>query len=206
MTGIDGDGTNPKDLIGAKKAPLSLVPPALVIGAAEAMANGADKYGPYNWREYSVQYMTYLEAMLRHINALIDREDRASDTGIHHLKHVVAGGGILLDAIEAGTVIDNRPPAGPGPRMMSDQDKTAPKRYADDVPYEDRVPAPEAKLPWVEAEHGAIARDAVEGDAVFGGEPLIGTAEEERAKNVRPATQDELDGRYETYWGGFKDA
>lgn len=116
---------NPKDLVGAKKAPLGLVPPALEIGAAEALANGAAKYGPYNWREQPVEYMTYLVAMKRHINALIDGQDYAEDTGIHHLHHIVAGGGILIDAKGIpGGLIDNRPPKGPAADMLRAQDRT----------------------------------------------------------------------------------
>lgn len=132
--------TNPKDLIGAKKAPVGLVPPALLIGAAEAMATGAAKYGPFNWRDYSVQYMTYLEAMQRHILALIDGQDDAEDSGVHHLKHVIAGAGILLDCIEAGTVIDDRPKPGPAAGMLRSLDRTPAAPTA-------RVPAPEATLP-----------------------------------------------------------
>lgn len=105
------------------------------------MANGADKYGPFNWREYPVQMMTYLEAMQRHIAALIDGEDLAEDTGIHHLKHVVAGGGILLDSIALGIVIDNRPPKGPAADMLRQLDKSVTpagtRRVAPSVPIED---------------------------------------------------------------------
>ncbi len=115
---------NPKDLVGAKKAPLALVPAALVIGASEAMQNGAEKYGPFNWREYPVQMMTYLEAMQRHIAALIDGQDLAEDTGIHHLKHIVASGGILLDSMELDILIDNRPPKGPAADMLRKLDKS----------------------------------------------------------------------------------
>ncbi len=116
--------SNPKDIVGAKKAPLALVPPALVIGAAEAMANGAAKYGPFNWRDYPGEYVTYLEAMLRHIYALLDGEDLAQDSGIHHLKHVVAGGGILLDCMGLGTLIDNRPKLGPAAALLAEQDRS----------------------------------------------------------------------------------
>jgi hypothetical protein len=115
---------NPKDLVGAKKAPLALVPQALIIGAAEAMANGAEKYGPFNWREYPVQVMTYVEAAQRHLAAFVDGQDDAEDTGIHHLKHVVAGMGILLDSIALGIAEDNRPPAGPAADLLRQQDKT----------------------------------------------------------------------------------
>lgn len=115
---------NPKDLVGAKKAPLALVPPALVIGAAEAMAVGAEKYGPYNWRAYPVQVMTYVEAAMRHLLAFADGQDDAEDTGVHHLKHVVAGMGILLDSIALGTAEDNRPMKGPAADLLRQQDKT----------------------------------------------------------------------------------
>lgn len=115
---------NPKDLVGAKKSPLALVPPALIIGAAEAMQNGAEKYGPYNWRDYPVQYVTYLEAQLRHIYALLDGEDLAPDTLIHHQKHVVAGGAIILDSMGLGTLIDNRPKPGPAAKLLAEQDRS----------------------------------------------------------------------------------
>jgi len=124
--------TNPKDLVGAKKAPLALVPPALIIGASEAMADGAAKYGPYNWREYAVEMVTYLEAALRHIYAFMDGEDNASDSGINHLKHVAACMGILLDSIELGVVLDNRPSKGPAANMLKDLDKT--RIYVNEVP------------------------------------------------------------------------
>jgi len=121
----DSQGLNPKDIVGAKKAPLGFVPPALYIGAAEGMAIGADKYGPFNWRGHlPIQYMTYVEAMLRHLLALVDGQDLAEDTGVHHLKHVLAGGGILLDAIESGRVVDNRPIKGPAADMLRAQDKS----------------------------------------------------------------------------------
>lgn len=104
---------NPKDLIGAKKPRLSLVPPAGFVYAALAMANGADKYGPYNWREKKVQSMIYLEAAQRHILSYQDGEECAKDSGVPHLGHAIACLLILIDAVETNNVIDNRPKAGP---------------------------------------------------------------------------------------------
>lgn len=134
---------NPKDIVGAKKAPLGLVPPALVIGAAEAIANGAEKYGSYNWRDYPVQAVTYVEAAMRHLLAYLDGEDDAPDTGISHLKHAVAGLGILLDVTALGTLEDNRPKAGPAAKLLAEQDKTV------------RVPAPEDALPLYDRNAGS---------------------------------------------------
>lgn len=107
------DQTNPKDLLGVKKPRLSLVPPAGLVYAALAMANGADKYGPYNWREKKVQTMIYLEAAMRHILSYQDGEECARDSGVPHLGHALACLLIIIDATETGNLLDNRPKAGP---------------------------------------------------------------------------------------------
>lgn len=125
---------NPKDLVGAKKAPLGVVPMALLVGVAPAMHVGAQKYGPFNWREQPVQVMTYLEAILRHITAFIDRQDVAEDTGISHLAHAGASIGILMDAFASDNVIDNRPIEGPVPAMLRAQDNSAPPKVGGDEP------------------------------------------------------------------------
>jgi len=106
------DSANPKDLIGVKKPRLSLVPPAGLVYEALAMANGADKYGPYNWRDKKVQAMIYIEACMRHLLSWQDREETAKDSGVHHLGHAKACLGILIDAIETNSLIDNRPRKG----------------------------------------------------------------------------------------------
>lgn len=117
------DATNPKDLMGAKKPRLSLVPPSGLIYAALAMAQGAEKYGAYNWREKKVQAMIYLEACARHLFAYQDGEETASDSGISHLGHALACLLILIDAKETGNLIDNRPLAGATGRLIEQHTK-----------------------------------------------------------------------------------
>lgn len=113
-------GINPKDLIGAKKVDLSLLPTGGVILAADCMADGAKKYGPFNWREVGkpVQYMTYLSAAMRHLVAYIDGEDNAKDSGKHHVAHAIAGLMVLLDAQCCNNAIDNRPNLGPAATLF----------------------------------------------------------------------------------------
>ena len=91
---------NPKDALGAAKVPLSLVPPSAVIHCAEAFRNGAEKYGPYNWREKDVKASIYVDAALRHIYSWFDGEECAQDSGVHHLGHAMACLAILIDAYE----------------------------------------------------------------------------------------------------------
>lgn len=114
------DSTNPKDRIGVTKPQLHLVPPALRLYAAAAMKDGAEKYGPYNWREKAVRAVVYYDAACRHLDAWFDGENEAEDSGAHHLGHAAACIGILLDALATGNLIDDRPTPGATARLIAD--------------------------------------------------------------------------------------
>lgn len=104
---------DPKGIAGKLKPQLQLVPPVILKEMAGALAIGAEKYGPWNWRDNKVEIMTYLGAMRRHIDAVLEGEDLDPESGFHHLGHVAAGCAIVLDAKEQGTLVDNRPPRRP---------------------------------------------------------------------------------------------
>lgn len=101
--------SNPKDIIGRSKVPLSLAPPIAVAYMAHAFSDGANKYGPYNWRQYPVEARVYVDACLRHIHAWFEGEDIALDSEVHHLGHALACLAIILDAWTNDKLIDNRP-------------------------------------------------------------------------------------------------
>ena len=104
-------GTDPKGAAGALKPQLQLIPPAFNLELSNALSCGAGKYGPWNWRYTKVELMTYIGAMKRHIDEFVDGEDRALDSGVHHVGHIAASCAIILDAIKHGTLVDNRPGA-----------------------------------------------------------------------------------------------
>lgn len=110
---------NPKAAIGARKARLHLVPPALTILVSDNMGDGADKYGPFNWRAKPVSVSTYVGAMERHLQAYRDGEDidPESASGATHLGAIGACVGILADAAAHGTLVDDRV-KGPAPEMI----------------------------------------------------------------------------------------
>lgn len=99
---------NPKQIYGDAKPPLHLIPPAGNDEQAKALACGAKKYGVFNWRLSKVQYTTYLAAMKRHIDCIIDGEEFDAESGAHHLGSVMAGCSIVLDARRHGRLIDDR--------------------------------------------------------------------------------------------------
>ena len=104
---------NPKTGAGTKKPPLGLIPSPALVELAVAMALGAKKYGPYNWRKDGVSSSIYLDAAERHLRAFLDGEDTDPESGASHLGHVMACCAILIDARACGTLNDNRPPPSP---------------------------------------------------------------------------------------------
>lgn len=113
------DDANPKDALGIKKAPLRFVPWALRILAAPAMALGAHKYGPFNWRTKPVKLTVYLEAIDRHLAAFADGQDNDPESGASHLSHAAACLGIIADAQALGNLIDDRFEPGPAADMLA---------------------------------------------------------------------------------------
>lgn len=102
---------DPKKAPGALKVQLHLVPPCAVRAEAIALEQGAEKYGPFNWRESdSVRASTYYSAALRHLAAWWDGENDVPDNiRAHHLGAARASLAILLDSMAAGTFTDDRP-------------------------------------------------------------------------------------------------
>lgn len=105
--------TDPKKGAARMKASLAATPMSAVYLMGLAFADGARKYGAFNWRESAVGTSTYLDAIKRHISAYEAGEECAPDSGIPHLAHVMAGCGILLDAKLHNSLVDERRPSEP---------------------------------------------------------------------------------------------
>lgn len=99
---------DPKGAAGALKTPLGLIPPHAMEQTAWAHKLGAEKYGPFNWRSTGVCASTYVNAMMRHLNAWRDGEDLDPESGISHLAHIACSCNILMDADYCGTLMDDR--------------------------------------------------------------------------------------------------
>lgn len=99
---------DPKGAAGAKKAPMWLLPASAMRETAWVHKHGADKYGPFNWREGSVCSSTYISAIMRHLDLWRDGEDNDAESGRSHLASIAASCNILMDAMQCGTLRDDR--------------------------------------------------------------------------------------------------
>ena len=112
VTAADDDtviSSNPKDIAAREKCPLQLIPPAAERLVADVLKAGADKYGPWNWRDKGIGLVTYIGAIQRHANCIRAGEDIDSESGLPHTAHIAATAMILMDAAEHGKILDDRP-------------------------------------------------------------------------------------------------
>jgi hypothetical protein len=72
------------------KARLDLIPVKPLLGLAEVLSHGADKYGQDNWRHVKDARRRYYSAALRHLFAWWDGELIDEESGLPHLDHVLA--------------------------------------------------------------------------------------------------------------------
>jgi hypothetical protein len=104
---------NPKQRFGDAKPNLALIPGTAELYLADGLGEGAVKYGPFNWRETPVEVMTYIAGCMRHLRSYQDGEEIDPDGGRHHLGKAMANLAIIIDALECGMLIDNRPNRAP---------------------------------------------------------------------------------------------
>lgn len=104
-----GKALNPKQAYGDKKPPLQLIHSIAMLHESAAMHAGKLKYEENNYIDAAVETMTYIGAMLRHIEQYVSGERSDQKEKVHHLGAVRACAGILLTAEACGTLVDNRP-------------------------------------------------------------------------------------------------
>lgn len=104
------------------KPQLQLIPPIAKELEAESFANNAAKHGgQWNWRkpENAISLMEYLGKIERHKDAIVGGEWKDAD-GNSHIGAIRADAAIIADARLHGTLIDDRPPAGPTARLLAE--------------------------------------------------------------------------------------
>jgi hypothetical protein len=103
--------TNPKDAIGCRKPPLSVIPCPVLFELGAAMLEGACKYGRHNYRLAGVRPSIYYDAAMRHLMAWWEGEDIDPDSGLSHVVKAIACLVVLRDAMLNDKLNDDRPPA-----------------------------------------------------------------------------------------------
>ena len=158
--------TNPKDLIGARKAKFSTVPAAVIMEIGLAMLEGACKYGRHNYRGVGVRASVYYDAAMGHIADWWEGQDIDADSNLSHVVKALASLVVLRDAMLQGKLDDDRPPRS---RVFkADFNDTAAEiieRYAHIEPRH-----------WTISDKGSVRKSG----AVFGAKPDADLPQKER--------------------------
>ncbi len=85
-----------------------LIPVQALKQVARAFTHGAKKYSDWNWLK-GTNWERYYSASRRHSEAFWDREDKDSDSGLHHLALAICCLLILLTYDLRGIGKDDRP-------------------------------------------------------------------------------------------------
>ena len=103
--------TNPKDIVGTSKAPMSTVSAPVIAEIGVAMLEGACKYGRHNYRAVGVRASVYYDATMRHLMDWWEGQDIDPDSGMSHVTKSITSLVVLRDAMIQNMVTDDRPPS-----------------------------------------------------------------------------------------------
>ncbi len=144
--------TNPKDAVASGKAKMSLLSPIAKLAWMTAQYLGAKKYGMYNWRGTEVRASVYLDALERHLMAVLSGEWYDPEDGTAHLGNIMACAAIIIDADMTGKLIDDRPIANADYRAaLKDAEQIMggiTEKYADKNPHHWTIEDTPDGTPW----------------------------------------------------------
>lgn len=124
--GVANKDGNPKDLAGAARSPLALVPLVALNEEALAFLEGALRYGAWNWTLEGVRASVYMSACCRHLFRWFLGQTRDTNSNVHHLASARACLAILIDAEYRKVLTDDRPPSLPRlDELFADCEKVA---------------------------------------------------------------------------------
>lgn len=112
-TDDDKKETNPKDVIGMKKAPISTLSCAVLFEMGLGMLEGARKYGRHNYRAVGVSATVYYDATVGHLMDWFEGEDIDQNSGLSHVTKALTALLVLRDSMLCGNWIDDRPLRNP---------------------------------------------------------------------------------------------
>lgn len=102
--------TNPKDAVGIRKVPVSVIPANVVLEQGLALLEGACKYRRHNYRVAGVRASVYYDASMGHMMDWWEGQDLDPDSGLSHVAKAIASMIVLRDAMMREMWDDDRPP------------------------------------------------------------------------------------------------
>ena len=138
--------TNPKDLVGVRKVPMSTLSGPVLMEVGLGMMEGACKYGRHNYRVSGVAASVYYDATMRHLMLWWEGEDIDPDSGLSHVTKAISSLFVLRDAMINQQFRDDRPVSVVNQEWLRELNKKA-AAIADKYPHPKQ---PHTELPLTE--------------------------------------------------------
>ena len=115
--------SNPKDLVGVLKVPMSTVSAPVLAEISLGMLEGACKYGRHNYRMVGVRSSVYYDATMRHLMAWWEGQDIDPASGLHHVTKAITWDPIklLFIDLQAAAVIKKHEKLSPRHYTLKDK-------------------------------------------------------------------------------------
>lgn len=127
--------SNPKDMVGCRKVPWSVLPTPVLAEVALGMFEGALKYGRHNYRAIGVRASIYYDATQRHLTAWWEGEDYDPESKLSHITKAISSLTVLRDSMIRENWTDDRPPATPDMYVkLNEHAERLVEQYADRNP------------------------------------------------------------------------
>lgn len=115
---VDTKPTNPKDAVGIKKMPMSVLSMQVIGEMGVGMMEGALKYGRHNWRKTGVRASVYFDGGMRHFMDWFEGQDIDPASGLNHITKLLTDLHVLRDSMLQGNWVDDRPPRATQPDWL----------------------------------------------------------------------------------------
>ena len=89
------------------KAPITLIPSEVIIGMAEVLAIGKDKYGELNWKK-GIKYRRLIDAAFRHLLAFQSGQNNDLESNKSHILHCMVNLSFLFYFTNHNSELDDR--------------------------------------------------------------------------------------------------
>lgn len=77
------------------KSKIHYIPAEIILGMGHAFEMGAEKHGPYSFRDNPIDYTELIDSTMRHLLAFMNGEDNDPESGLPHLWHAGCNIGML---------------------------------------------------------------------------------------------------------------
>ena len=94
-----------------------------------AFAMGAEKHGPYSFRDEPIEYTELIDSLMRHTLAFLDGEDLDPESGLPHTYHILANAAMLEYTRVNAPEKDDRPKKKASVPSVKDFKKVLVKDY-----------------------------------------------------------------------------